>query len=257
MVYCYMVCWSNGLGLLGLSSWPELSHTFFLTCRRGQEEKRARKKPLALKHTPNHYPVCLVTTLYMYCIVDTFAFKTLDNFVPKCFSLVGNHKPRCVGIGLLKIPTLCIYRRKKTVAIRLQVRKRGCLFCWTLLWGSVRSETARVFFKCPIHLSLSPLSSLSLSSLFSLSLSLSLTILVPTTQGVVIGVGEDSEFGSVFRMMQNEESPKTPLQKSMSTLGKQLSFYSLLIIGCIMLLGWLQGRHLLAMFTIGVRYLHT
>ena len=91
----------------------------------------------------------------MYCIVDTFAFKTLDNFVPKCFSLVGNHKPRCVGLGLLKIPTLCIYRRKKTVAIRLQVRKRGCLFCWTLLWGSVRSETARVFFKCPIHLSLS------------------------------------------------------------------------------------------------------
>ena len=72
-------------------------------------------------------------------------------------------------------------------------------------------------------------------------------------QGVVIGVGEESEFGSVFRMMQNEESPKTPLQKSMSTLGKQLSFYSLLIIGGIMLLGWMQGRHLLTMFTIGVR----
>ena len=72
-------------------------------------------------------------------------------------------------------------------------------------------------------------------------------------QGVVIGVGEDSEFGSVFRMMQNEESPKTPLQRSMSTLGKQLSFYSLLIIGVIMLLGWWQGTHLLTMFTIGVR----
>ena len=73
-------------------------------------------------------------------------------------------------------------------------------------------------------------------------------------QGVVISVGEESEFGSVFRMMQNEESPKTPLQKSMSTLGKQLSFYSLLIIGGIMLLGWIQGRHLLTMFTIGVRW---
>ena len=69
----------------------------------------------------------------------------------------------------------------------------------------------------------------------------------------MIGVGEESEFGSVFRMMQSEESPKTPLQKSMSTLGKQLSFYSLLIIAGIMLLGWLQGRHLLTMFTIGVR----
>ena len=73
-------------------------------------------------------------------------------------------------------------------------------------------------------------------------------------QGVVIGVGEDSEFGSVFRMMQSEESPKTPLQKSMSSLGKQLSFYSLLIIGGIMLIGWLQGRHVLTMFTIGVRW---
>ena len=75
-------------------------------------------------------------------------------------------------------------------------------------------------------------------------------------QGVVISIGEQSEFGGVFRMMQMEEvcnnscfspptinlspppplfyllqSPKTPLQKSMSTLGKQLSFYSLCIIG--------------------------
>ena len=74
-------------------------------------------------------------------------------------------------------------------------------------------------------------------------------------QGVVISIGEQSEFGGVFRMMQMEEvcsnsccspptinlspsplflllqSPKTPLQKSMNTLGKQLSFYSLCIIG--------------------------
>ena len=71
---------------------------------------------------------------------------------------------------------------------------------------------------------------------------------------MVIGVGEDSEFGSVFRMMQSEESPKTPLQKSMSTLGKQLSFYSLVIIAGIMLIGWWQGRHLLTMFTVGVRW---
>lgn len=49
------------------------------------------------------------------------------------------------------------------------------------------------------------------------------------------------------------QAPKTPLQKSMDTLGKQLSFYSFCIIGVIMLLGWLQGRGLLDMFTIGVR----
>jgi len=42
----------------------------------------------------------------------------------------------------------------------------------------------------------------------------------------------------------------------MGQLGKQLSFYSFCIIGIIMFMGWIQGRHLLDMFTIGVRYCH-
>lgn len=71
-------------------------------------------------------------------------------------------------------------------------------------------------------------------------------------KGIVIGTGHDSQFGEIFKMMQGEESPKTPLQKSMDTLGKQLSFYSFCIIGLIMLLGWVQGRGILDMFTIGV-----
>ncbi|KAK7114169.1 hypothetical protein V1264_000275 [Littorina saxatilis] len=71
-------------------------------------------------------------------------------------------------------------------------------------------------------------------------------------KGIVIGTGHESEFGEIFKMMQGEEAPKTPLQKSMDTLGKQLSFYSFLIIGLIMLLGWVQGRGILDMFTIGV-----
>jgi Ca2+-transporting ATPase len=68
----------------------------------------------------------------------------------------------------------------------------------------------------------------------------------------VICTGENSEFGEIFRMMQSEEAPKTPLQKSMDTLGKQLSFYSFAIIGFIMFIGYLQGRELLEMFTISV-----
>lgn len=71
-------------------------------------------------------------------------------------------------------------------------------------------------------------------------------------KGIVIATGEKSEFGEIFKMMQCEESPKTPMQKSMDILGKQLSFYSFCIIGVIMFLGWLQGRPLLDMFTIGV-----
>ncbi|XP_015281313.1 PREDICTED: calcium-transporting ATPase type 2C member 1 [Gekko japonicus] len=71
-------------------------------------------------------------------------------------------------------------------------------------------------------------------------------------KGIVTGTGENSEFGEVFKMMQAEEAPKTPLQRSMDLLGKQLSLYSFGIIGIIMLVGWLQGKHILDMFTIGV-----
>lgn len=71
-------------------------------------------------------------------------------------------------------------------------------------------------------------------------------------RGIVINTGVKSEFGEIFKMMQAEEAPKTPLQKSMDTLGKQLSFYSFAIIGFIMFLGWIQGRPLLEMFNIGV-----
>ncbi|CAK1585933.1 unnamed protein product [Parnassius mnemosyne] len=71
-------------------------------------------------------------------------------------------------------------------------------------------------------------------------------------KGIVVSTGERSEFGDIFRMMQAEEAPKTPLQKSMDTLGAQLSLYSFCIIGFIMITGWLQGKAIQDMFTIGV-----
>ncbi|KAF9408559.1 hypothetical protein HW555_011801 [Spodoptera exigua] len=71
-------------------------------------------------------------------------------------------------------------------------------------------------------------------------------------KGIVVSTGERSEFGDIFRMMQAEEAPKTPLQKSMDTLGAQLSMYSFCIIGFIMVTGWLQGKALQEMFTISV-----
>lgn len=71
-------------------------------------------------------------------------------------------------------------------------------------------------------------------------------------KGIVVNTGVKSEFGEVFSMMQAEEAPKTPLQRSMDILGTQLSFYSFCIIGIIMLLGWIQGKAILEMFTIGV-----
>ncbi|KAH7727794.1 hypothetical protein AAVH_04838 [Aphelenchoides avenae] len=71
-------------------------------------------------------------------------------------------------------------------------------------------------------------------------------------KGVVIGTGANSRFGEVFKMMQAEESPKTPLQNSMDHLGTQLSFYSFGVIILIFILGLVQGRAPLDMFTIGV-----
>lgn len=68
----------------------------------------------------------------------------------------------------------------------------------------------------------------------------------------MVSTGERSEFGDIFRMMQAEEAPKTPLQRSMDALGAQLSVYSFAIIGFIMLAGWLEGKALQDMFTIGV-----
>lgn len=68
----------------------------------------------------------------------------------------------------------------------------------------------------------------------------------------MVSTGTNSEFGSVFKMMQEEKAPKTPLQKSMDSLGTQLSLYSFAIIAVILLIGWWQGKILLEMFQIGV-----
>lgn len=71
-------------------------------------------------------------------------------------------------------------------------------------------------------------------------------------KGIVVATGDRSDFGQMFRLMQAVETPKTPLQESMDTLGKHLSYISFGIIGFIMLAGWLQGKPLLEMFNIGV-----
>jgi Ca2+-transporting ATPase len=71
-------------------------------------------------------------------------------------------------------------------------------------------------------------------------------------QGIVIATGADTEFGSISVSLQEIESPRTPLQLSMDRLGQELSYMSFGVIGLIMVVGLLQGRNLLEMFTIGV-----
>lgn len=71
-------------------------------------------------------------------------------------------------------------------------------------------------------------------------------------QGLVIATGASTEFGSISASLQEIESPRTPLQLSMDRLGQELSYMSFIVIGIIMLVGLLQGRKWLEMFTIGV-----
>lgn len=71
-------------------------------------------------------------------------------------------------------------------------------------------------------------------------------------QGIVIATGAKTEFGSISASLHEIESPRTPLQLSMDRLGQELSYISFGVIGLIVLVGLLQGRKLLDMFTIGV-----
>ena len=71
-------------------------------------------------------------------------------------------------------------------------------------------------------------------------------------EGIVIATGANTEFGTISMSLQGIEAPRTPLQLSMDLLGKQLSYMSFLVIGVIVLIGLLQGKKLLDLFTIGV-----
>lgn len=71
-------------------------------------------------------------------------------------------------------------------------------------------------------------------------------------QGIVFATGGNTHFGSIAASVSENDSPRSPLQKSMDELGRKLSNVSFAIIGVISLVGWLQGKKLLEMFTISI-----
>lgn len=73
-----------------------------------------------------------------------------------------------------------------------------------------------------------------------------------SAKGIVIGTGKNTMFGKVFEMMNSIKKPKTPLQQAMDKLGRDLSYFSFMLIGVICLIGVIQGRSWLAMFQISV-----
>ncbi|KAF9879298.1 putative calcium-transporting atpase type 2c member 1 protein [Colletotrichum karsti] len=71
-------------------------------------------------------------------------------------------------------------------------------------------------------------------------------------QGIVFATGGNTNFGTIATSVSGTESPRSPLQLSMDDLGSQLSKVSFVIIGMISLVGWLQGKKLLEIFTISI-----
>ncbi|KAI0537422.1 calcium-transporting ATPase [Xylaria digitata] len=71
-------------------------------------------------------------------------------------------------------------------------------------------------------------------------------------QGIVFATGGETHFGTIAASVSGTESPRSPLQLNMDQLGKQLSQISFGIIALISLVGLLQGKRLLDLFTISI-----
>lgn len=71
-------------------------------------------------------------------------------------------------------------------------------------------------------------------------------------QGIVFATGGTTQFGTIATSVSGTESPRSPLQLSMDQLGTQLSKASFAVIGLISLVGLLQGKKALEIFTISI-----
>ncbi|KAI0102333.1 calcium-transporting ATPase type 2C member 1 [Hypoxylon sp. NC0597] len=71
-------------------------------------------------------------------------------------------------------------------------------------------------------------------------------------QGIVFATGGNTHFGTIATSVSGTESPRSPLQLNMDQLGKQLSQISFGIIALISLVGLLQGKKILEIFTISI-----
>ncbi len=69
---------------------------------------------------------------------------------------------------------------------------------------------------------------------------------------IVTQTGMNTQVGKIASMINEEESPKTPLQKKLNKTGRILGIAALIICGVIFLLGMLSGFPALDMFMISV-----
>ena len=71
-------------------------------------------------------------------------------------------------------------------------------------------------------------------------------------QGLVVATGMQTEFGRIARLTQAVGEQRTPLQRQLAMLGRQLGLLSIAISVVVAATGWLLGKPLLEMFLTGV-----
>ncbi|MFA4995806.1 MAG: cation-translocating P-type ATPase [Patescibacteria group bacterium] len=74
-------------------------------------------------------------------------------------------------------------------------------------------------------------------------------------KGVVVGIGQKTEFGKVADLVQGATLEKTPLEKQILYLGKVLSIISIIIAAIIFALGYMRGFEVWSLLTLTIALL--
>lgn len=78
------------------------------------------------------------------------------------------------------------------------------------------------------------------------------TIVNGRAQAIVTGTGMETEMGKIAALLKGGDTPKTPLQKRLNTLGRRISLLALAAAALVFFIGQAQGEPLLEIFMIAV-----
>ncbi|MCG2790393.1 MAG: calcium-translocating P-type ATPase, SERCA-type, partial [Actinomycetia bacterium] len=71
-------------------------------------------------------------------------------------------------------------------------------------------------------------------------------------RGIVVATGMKTEIGQIAGMLEEQKQEETPLQKKLNQVGKKMGLIILIVVGFVVLLGYLRGIEFFEMFLIGI-----
>ncbi len=71
-------------------------------------------------------------------------------------------------------------------------------------------------------------------------------------RGVVVATGETTEFGRIAHMTESLGEEKTPLERRLAGLGRQVGIFAIGVSAIVAVGGWLMGKPALEMFLTGI-----